>query len=115
MKRSLFWVFCSCALWPVAWAMASSPVHPYSGIVQSNVFRLRSPPIDRVAEPSPPLPKITLEGITTIFGDKRALFKVTYSRNPAQAGKEQAFIIREGERDGPIEVLEMDETLGRVR
>jgi hypothetical protein len=92
-----------------------SQEHPYLGIVRSNVFGLTPIQIERVEQPSPPLPRVTLVGITTIFGDKRALFKLVSPGNGEPAIKEQSFILSEGRRDGPLEVLLIDETRATVR
>ena len=83
---------------------------PYQGIVDRNVFGLKAPapPPDPEANKPPP-PKITLQGITTFGGIKRALFKVQIPPKPGDPAKgEQSFILAEGQRDGDIEVLEID-------
>jgi hypothetical protein len=68
-----------------------------------------------VEHPSTPLPKILLKGITTIFGDKRALLKVQFPAKPPQPAKEQSYILTEGQRDGAIEILEINEKTARVK
>lgn len=80
----------------------------YQCIVERNIFALRtnSPPppsTQAVAE----LPKITLTGITTIFGDKRALIKVNIPDKFPEPAKEQSYILREGQASDGIEVLEV--------
>src|SRR5438445_5556396 len=88
--------------------------NPFSAIVERNVFALKDPP------PPPPLevktntppPNIRLTGITTIFGtsNKRALFMVQEIGIPGKPiGKEESYILTEGQRQGAIEVLEIDE------
>src|SRR5437660_1094780 len=81
--------------------------NPYQGIVTRNVFGLREPllPPDRPAQPPP---KITLTGITTILGYNLAFLKAQ------KPGKEQALMLTEGQRDGDVQVLEIDEKAGRV-
>jgi hypothetical protein len=87
--------------------------HPYQGIVDRNVFNLKPPPRpeDSLPPPEPP-PKITLTGFTTILGDKRVLFKVLVPAKPPQPQKEESYILTEGQRDGDIEVLEIEEKDG---
>ena len=83
---------------------------PYSGIVERNVFGLKPPPPPPGPEDNkPPPPKIFLQGITTFGGVKRALFKAQMPAKPGEPPKgEQSFILAEGQRDGDIEVLEID-------
>lgn len=90
---------------------------PYQGIVERNVFGLKAPPPPPDPEANkPPPPKILLQGITTILGNKRALFKVAMPPKAGEPAKgEQSFILVEGQRDGDIEVLEIDAVAGTVK
>jgi hypothetical protein len=105
-------------LWSAAWgASAGGSANPYYQIPERNVFGLK-PPQPKTAEPaqSLPLPKITLTGIITILGDKRALLRVQPSAQPrAKPGKEESYTLAEGQRDGEIEVLEIDPKTERVK
>ena len=94
--------------------------NPYTSIVERNVFALKPPP----PAPDPnaqagnvPVPKIFLTGITTILGNKRALLKTPPPQGkPGEGPKgEQSFILAEGQRDGDLEVLEIDEKAGAVK
>lgn len=92
--------------------------NPYQGIVDRNVFGLRPPPPPPDPELSkPPPPKITLTGITTILGNARALMKTPPpAGKPGEASKgEQYYTLSVGERQGDIEVLEIDTTGGSVK
>lgn len=97
---------------------AESQSNPYQSIVDRNVFALKPPPPPPDPEATKPPPvKITLTGITTIFGDKRALMK-----SPAPPGKpgepakpELSYILTVGQREGDIEVLDIDEVGGNVK
>ncbi len=93
-----------------------TPGNPYQGIVDRNVFGLnpKPPPPDPEANKPPP-PKIFLTGITTILGKKLALLKATPPPKPGEPAKEQSYTIGEGQRDGDIEVLEIDEKAGTVK
>ncbi len=86
--------------------------NPYQGIVERNVFNLREPTPTTTEAPAAPPPKITLTGFTDILGNKRVLFKVQIPAKPPQPAKEESYILAEGQRDGDIEVLEIDEEAG---
>jgi hypothetical protein len=95
---------------------AAAADSPYQGIVERNVFGLKPPPPPPNPEDNkPPPPKIMLTGITTILGNKRALLKFTPPPKPGDPAKEQAYTLAEGEREGGLEVLEIDEKAGTVK
>lgn len=89
----------------------------YQVIPERNVFGLRPPAAEpTLTNQSAPLPKITLTGITTILRNKRALMKVLPSGlKPGAAAKEESLILTEGQREGEIEVLQIDERAGSVK
>ena len=83
---------------------------PYGSIAVRNVFGLNPiPPPAPPADPNAiPPPKITLTGITTIFGPAEALYKVSaYVKNGKQVA-EQSYILTEGEAQDEIEVTAID-------
>ena len=88
--------------------VADTPGHPYVGIAGSNVFRLRPPALQATNPPPALLPQVMPVGITT-FGDKRVLLKVKFPARPPEPAKEVSCILTVGQREGPIEVLEIDE------
>jgi hypothetical protein len=92
-------------------------VNPYQGIVERNVFSLKpAPPPPSVDPPKPPASKIILTGITTILGMKQALMKTAATAGkPGEAKGEQSYILTEGQREGDIEVMEIDEKAGTVK
>ncbi len=93
------------------------PDNPYQGIVERNVFSLKPPPPPPDPEANkPPAPKITLTGIITI-GSKRALMETPPPpvKPGEQAKGKQSYILTEGQRDGEIEVLEIDDKAGSVK
>ena len=96
---------------------ADAAANPYQGIVERNVSGLKPPPPPPDPESNkPPPPKITLTGITTILGKKRALLKFTPPvTKPGEQPKEQAFTLGEGQGEGGLEVLEIDEKAGTVK
>jgi hypothetical protein len=102
---------------PRAIAAGPAGASPYEAIVERNVFGLRPPPPPPDPEANkPPPPKIMLQGITTILGNKRALLKMQMPPKPGEQPKgEQSFILAEGEREGDVEVLEIDDKTGIVK
>jgi hypothetical protein len=88
--------------------------NPYEGIASRNVFRLR-PSLYQEQLPAPVLlPRVTLNGITTILGDRRALLRVTHPAQPPEPATEMSCILAVGQREGPVEVLVIDETAGSI-
>ena len=98
-------------------AKLDSAGHPYSAIAATNVFRLKVPREPKPPEPVPipPPPLITLQGITTISGYREVLFKVTMPARPPEPAREIAYVLSEGQREGEIEVLEINERAGTAR
>jgi hypothetical protein len=60
------------------------------------------------------LAKVVLTGITSVFGPPRALFEVT-EQETGKTPNIKRPILREGERDGAIEVLSIDLAKNEVR
>jgi hypothetical protein len=115
--KTLVWVVGGMAVCLAAnGTVAASAQNPYQGIVERNVFGLRAPapPPDPEATKPPP-PKITLTGVTTILGNKRVLFKVQWPARPPEPAREQSYILTVGQREGQIEVLEIDENAGAIK
>jgi hypothetical protein len=95
----------------MAMAIGADTGNPYQGIVDRNVFGLKPPPLPgKPEEKKADLPPITLTGITTILGNKRALMTMQAPGKPPQS-----FIVPEGQREGDLEVLEIDEKAGTVK
>jgi hypothetical protein len=99
-------------------ASGATEDNPYHAIVERNVFDLKPPPPPVVAPTvtNAPPPNVKLTGITTILGNKLALFMVS---EPAQPGKppskEESMMLSEGQRQGVIEVLEINEKAASVK
>ena len=89
----------------------------YHQIPERNIFGLR-PALPAPAPPTNPsvaLPKLTLTGITTILGSKVVLIKEQpVGGKPGEVAKELSFILAEGQREGDLEVLRIDETAREV-
>jgi hypothetical protein len=91
----------------------------YGQIPNRNIFGLKPPSIIQDTNPVPPsLPKLVLAGISTVTGKKQAFLRLegnAASAKPGEAAKEQSVILAEGQREGPVEVLKIDEHAGAVR
>lgn len=95
--------------------VAETSGNPYLGIAGSNVFRLKPPQRQGTDLPPAPLPRAKAVGITTILRAKLALLKVYLPAIPPEPAKEFSCILTVGQREGPIEVLEIDEMAGSVK
>lgn len=88
----------------------------FEAIPRRNVFSLvpaEQPPAP-ATQPAA-LPKILLTGITTILGNKRALLKKAPPSAAGPGGKEESLFLTEGQREGEIEVLQIDEKAETVK
>ena len=91
-------------------ALAESKPSPYQGIIERNPFGLKPPP-----EPPPPAPttpvvppaKVVLTGIHSMFGPPRALVEITETE-AGKAAEIRRPILKEGERDGSVEIVSID-------
>jgi hypothetical protein len=97
-------------------AGAAPGENPYTPIVTRNVFGLlpipTGPPPD--ATPAVPPPKITANGIMTIFGKVQVLFKVAGVARPGQPPKDESYVMSEGDRQDDIEVVKIDEQAATI-
>jgi hypothetical protein len=89
--------------------------NPYTAIASRNIFNLSAPlPVVETAPPDGPLPKIKLEGITSILGGWEVLCKAD-EVNPAGAlVEEQSYILKENEVKDGIKVVSIDPVVGVV-
>jgi hypothetical protein len=91
---------------------ATLPASPYTVVGARNVFSLVSPPptqAEPASTPAAPPVKITLTGITDILGQWQVLFKVA-----EPPGKEDSYILTEGQSQDDIAVVKIDEKTGSV-
>jgi len=90
--------------------------NPYQGIAERNVFGLKpAPPDSKPLPPPAPAPKIVLSGITTILGRPLALLKAQKPARAPEPAKEESYILTAGQRDGEIEVIEINAEAGSVK
>lgn len=93
--------------------LPARPAHsalPYQSILKRNVFGLTPRPISPEPQTNPPPSKIILTGLTTILGDPRVLLKVpAWPGSPgAPRTPAQFYILRKGQREGGIQILDVD-------
>ena len=100
------------------WFFAGAPFlavatgeNPYAPIVTRNVFALVPIPTNPPVDPTPatPPPKITPNGIMTLFGKLQVLFKVAGTAKPGLPAKDESYVLGVGERQDEIEVRKIDE------
>jgi hypothetical protein len=102
-------------LCPGGKVFSAAATRDYSQISVRNLFGLHEQTVPIVEPPKQQLPKIVLNGITTM-GSKLVFLKVQF---PQKAGEqpqgEQSFMLTEGQREGGIEILEINEKAGTIR
>jgi hypothetical protein len=93
------------------------PSNPYTTISERNVFALvpipTNPPVTDSIPKDPP-PKITPNGIISLFGKLEVLFKVAVKPAPGQPAKDESHVMGEGERENDIEVIKIDQAAERI-
>jgi len=95
---------------------ADTPGNPYDPIVTRNVFGIRPappPPPPQDNTPPAPMAKVVLTGITTMFGTQ-AFFEIT-DQEPGKTPNIKKVMLREREREGPVEVVAIDVANSQVR
>jgi hypothetical protein len=95
---------------------AISADNPFQSIVDRNVFGLKPPPPPPAPPepPKPPLPPIALTGIMTGIGKKRALLEVIMPAKPPDQPKKTFPTLGEGDQEGEIKVIKIDEKANMV-
>jgi len=98
-------------------AVVNDADNPYSAITVRNVFALKDAPQAQTNEPPPPPPSnLKLSGITDILGRKLALLVLNDAPRPGQPVSQPQYpILAEGETQGQIKVLEIDQKAGTVK
>ncbi len=91
--------------------------NPYATIAERNVFALvpipTNAPVDNTPPADPP-PKITPNGIMSLFGKLQVLFKVAVAGKAGQPAKDLSYVLGEGERQDEIEVIAIDGKKGII-
>lgn len=84
----------------------------YGIIPARNVFALQPPEEKHIETPAPPLPTVRLTGFSQRKDDRRAYFVVNSTSPGAQP---ELISLREGERNGGLELLKILDDEGEVR
>ncbi len=111
-RWKIVWFGVAAALsWPAAATDTTPEIYgaKYQAIFQRNAFNLHEPPPPPKVEPPPPQINVKLAGITT-FPSKKALLVVKVANKP-----DDTPVMKEGEREGDVEVLAIDNAAGTVR
>ena len=99
--------------------MGNVDTNPYATIVDRNPFALKPPPPPPAPpeQTAPPVPmaKVTMTGLLSTFGEPRVLLEIVEDGGKGGAGTPKKPILREGEREGSVEVLAIDVVKNTVR
>lgn len=101
----------SAAVWAAA---PQDSLSSYQEIVERNAFGLKDPPPPPEMTATQQVAQVNIQftGITSSFGVKKAYFRIPDGQKP---GTFLYPCIKEGERDGTIEVVQIDEKSGAVK
>jgi len=104
-------LFCTLFGWALLLMAAAAP-NPYENIAVRNVFNLVPPKLEtsKPGDVFKPSPQYQLTGIAGFGSNKWALFS---KADPGKAP--QQFMMREGQREGTLEILQIDENANLVR
>ena len=117
IKRLVFASMALTCVGATASLWADARPNPYFSIVERNPFGIKPPPpLPPPDQPqaAAPLAKVVLTGVTSMFGPPRALLEITESE-PGKGPTVNKRILREGDRDGSIEILAIDVANTSVR
>jgi hypothetical protein len=118
MKHNVLLVAGLSALWFADPNGCAAPTrsfaNPYAVIAERNLFDLRPRLTAVPPRPPAPAPQVTLTGITTILPTKRALLEVAQPASGHTAAHKDSYILTEGQRQGPVEVMKIDEKTDSV-
>lgn len=90
--------------------------NPYSTIVERNAFALKPPtPPAVVTPPAPPASNVELRGITTLLGRPQVLLNFKMPGKPPEPPKDRSLVMDVGQREGEVEVLEINPATGSIR
>lgn len=104
-------------VWSANSGFALNESNPYTAIGGRNVFALKPPTPTSTVNTPPPVPPagIELQGFTTILGRPQVLLKVKMPPKPPEPAKDRSLVMDVGQREGEVEVVEMDAYAGTVK
>jgi len=90
--------------------------NPYGTIVARNIFGLEPMPTNAPADvqSGDPPPKITPNGLMSIFGQSQVLFKVAAPAEAGQPPGDESYLMSVGDQKDDIEVIRIDEKAGII-
>jgi len=97
--------------------LALNADNPYNPIVLRNAFALKDPPpvIQTVLQPPKPPTNVELRGITTLLGRPQVLLNFKVPGTPPEPPKDRSMVMDVGQREGDVEVLEINPVAGTIR
>lgn len=97
-------------------ARALPAENPYATIVERNAFALKPPTPPPVVTPPPtPASNVELRGITTLLGRPQVLLNFRVPGKPPELPKDRSLVMDVGQREGDVEVLEINPAAGTIR
>ena len=117
-RRRIF--FAVTAVWAVTAGLrsAETSTNPYEPIVARNPFGIKEPPPkppDLPPVPQVPLPKVILTGIHSMFGPTPSVLLEITENEPGKPANVKRPILRQGDKEGTVEVVSIDVTNNSVR
>ncbi|MGC3958704.1 MAG: hypothetical protein QM813_12425 [Verrucomicrobiota bacterium] len=96
---------------------ALTEANPYAAIAGRNVFALKPPTPVTPINTAPPVAAsgVELQGFTTILGRPQVLLKLKIPPRPPEPAKDRSLVMDQGQREGEVEVLEIDAYAGTVK
>jgi hypothetical protein len=95
--------------------LAHADSNPYATIAARNIFGLVQPEVVvPPPAPEPLLPKLTPQGIMTVFGRPQVIFKMTTQATPEAKARELYFVLGESEYQDGVKVLSINPTAEAV-
>jgi hypothetical protein len=107
--------YCLAGVFVGANANAVPEASTYQQIPERNVFGLKAAQVVQPPVTAPTLPKIIPQGVTTILGNRLAIFKAQYAAKAPDPAKEVSMMLAEGQSEGGIEVLQIDTGTGSIK
>lgn len=99
-----------------AFAFTADKDNPYGTIVERNAFALKPPtPPVVVTPPAPAASNVELRGITTLLGRPQVLLNFKMPGKPPEPPKDRSLVMDVGQREGEVEVLEINPATGSIR
>lgn len=112
-----FAAVCAGILGCVVSSFALTENNPYAAIGGRNVFALKPPAaVTNISNAVVTAPAgLELQGFTTILGRPQVLIKMKVPPRPPEPAKDRSLVMDVGQREGDVEIVEMDTRAGIVK